>query len=375
MAEDSAEVWENREVFEKREQLLEAYAADGAGALPLLTAALDDDSALVRRTAAHLLVRIGESARGGYAKALANEDFQVRRIIIYGLAEQGLINEYWSTLLLDTHPSIRRELQLYFMQKYPIPEGEELDAVIAGLAAAYAGGNEETRLHVVEIVGSLAPGSPPARKVMLAAISDSHPGIRERAYRVILDQITPEWEEARMIVEKAENDEIVSIRELAFNLERKVLEVERISLPVRRWRFKTDPDRVGREQGWYAVNFNDSDWRRDARIGEHWGRFLDEAYTGEAWYRRTFDVPKVEGWKRILLRFNGADEQAWVWLNGEYVGEHAMGLKGWDIPFMFDVTGLIEVGKQNHLAVLVDNAKGNGGLWRSIELIFMRDWE
>lgn len=375
VASGPAGVPDNRAVFEKREQLLQAFRTEGAGAVPQLIAALDDDSALVRRTAAHLLVRIGEPGREGFAKALANEDFQVRRIIIYGVAEMGILNDYWGTILLDTHPSIRRDLQLYFFEEYPIPQGDELNTIIADLASAYAEGDDAKRLHVVEIVATLDPDSRAARRLMLKAIADSHPVARETAFTVIRDQITPQWEEAQVIVTAAKEDELASIQAIGFEIERKVLGVEDITLPSRRWHFKTDPEGVGREQGWYAVNFDDSGWMNDARTETHWGRFLDEAYIGPAWYRRSIDVPAVEGWDKALLRFNGADEQAWVWLNGEYAGEHTMGSAGWDVPFMLDVTELVKTGQSNKLAVLVENTAGGGGLWQPIELIFFRNWD
>ncbi len=366
---------DNRAVFEKREQLLEAFRTEGAGAIPQLIAALDDNSALVRRTAAHLLVRIGEPAREGFSVALENDDFQVRRIIIYGVAEMGILNDYWGTILLDTHPSIRRDLQLYFFEEYPIPKGDQIDAIISDLANAYATGDDAKRLHVVEIVATLDPDSRAARRLMLKAINDSHPVARETAYTVIRDQITPQWEEARVIIEQAAADDLPAIQDIGFEIKRKVLGVEDITLPSRSWRFKTDPDGVGREQGWYAVNFDDSEWMNNARTETHWGRFLDEAYIGPAWYRRNIDVPAVTGWDVALLRVNGADEEAWVWLNGEYVGEHTMGTAGWDVPFMLDVSELVKTGQTNKLAILVKNTAGGGGLWRPIELIFFRNWE
>ncbi len=357
----------------KREQLLDAFRSEGAEAIPQLTAVLDDESALVRRTAAHLLVRIGEPAREAFATALANDDFQVRRIIIYGVAEMGILNDYWGIILLDTHPAIRRDLQLYFFEEYPIPEGEAIDTIIADLSDAYATGDEAKRLHIVEIVATLAPDSRAARRLMLKAIEDSHSVARETAYAVIRDQITPQWEEAPAIIDQSLADELSSIQHIGFEIKRKVLGVEDIALPSRSWKFKTDPDGVGQEQGWYVANFDDSEWKDDARTEIHWGRFLDEAYIGPAWYRRNIDVPEVTGWDVALLRFNGADEQAWVWLNGEYAGEHAMGPSGWDVPFMIDVTDLIKTGEANKLAVRVENTAGGGGLWAPVELIFFRN--
>jgi beta-galactosidase len=73
----------------------------------------------------------------------------------------------------------------------------------------------------------------------------------------------------------------------------------------------------------------------------------DENPTGD--YRRSFMLPK--GWEgmRILLRFDGIDSCARVWLNGSEVGITS----GSRLPTEFDVTDLIRTDASNTLAVRV----------------------
>lgn len=114
------------------------------------------------------------------------------------------------------------------------------------------------------------------------------------------------------------------------------------------WLLATDPQNVGREQGWYA---KPAPGARPARVP--W--IIQDAfpgYHGVAWYWRDFTAPRnphAQG--RYLLRFWAVDYKADVWLNGKHVGEH----EGAETPFVLDVTGVIRAGCRNRLAVRVLN--------------------
>lgn len=109
-------------------------------------------------------------------------------------------------------------------------------------------------------------------------------------------------------------------------------------------------------------------------------------YEGTLWYRRIFTAKLVPG-KRQFLRFDAANYQAVVWLNGKSIGSHEGGFT----PFEFEVTGQLKEGN-NSLVVKVDNKRAAeyvptlqtdwwnyGGLTRSVWLIetattFVRDY-
>jgi beta-galactosidase len=77
-------------------------------------------------------------------------------------------------------------------------------------------------------------------------------------------------------------------------------------------------------------------------------RVPDENPTGD--YRRRFRIP--DGWdgaSRILLRFDGVDSCARIWLNGREVGTTA----GSRLPSEFDVTDLVDRDEENVLVVRV----------------------
>lgn len=102
----------------ERARLLQGFSSDGVDSLPVLLQALDDERPFVRRTAAHLIVRLGSDANEGTGKLLDNPDFQVRRIAINGIAEQQRLPEFWAKILRDPHPSIRRDARLEIVPRY-----------------------------------------------------------------------------------------------------------------------------------------------------------------------------------------------------------------------------------------------------------------
>jgi hypothetical protein len=76
-------------------------------------------------------------------------------------------------------------------------------------------------------------------------------------------------------------------------------------------------------------------------------------FQGVCWYRR--HITALETWKgkKIFVEFEGAMQVADVWFNGRHVLTHYGGY----LPFMVDLTGMIQYGKaDNVLALRLDNS-------------------
>ncbi len=145
-------------------------------------------------------------------------------------------------------------------------------------------------------------------------------------------------------------------------------QIQSIELPAADWLFRKDPNvALGYLQQWFAPELDISDWQ-PARIGDFWAWFLDELYIGVGWYRLNWDVPSLDDADAIGLHFEAVDENAWVWINGNYAGQHNIGMDGWDKPFQIDATPFIRRGETNHITVRVKNTRGNGGIWKPVEL-------
>jgi hypothetical protein len=86
-----------------------------------------------------------------------------------------------------------------------------------------------------------------------------------------------------------------------------------------------------------------SPWQADERFRDH---------TGEAWYRRQFDIPNE--WMAeahvVILGFGAVDYFAEVWVNGTPVGVH----EGGYLPFELDITEAARPGT-NNLTVRVND--------------------
>ncbi|MDQ7910363.1 glycoside hydrolase family 2 TIM barrel-domain containing protein [Phytohabitans sp. ZYX-F-186] len=156
------------------------------------------------------------------------------------------------------------------------------------------------------------------------------------------------------------------------------------------WAFRLTPTAAGTGPDVADPDLDDSGWDR-LRVPSHWvlegydrPLYTNTAYpfpidpphvpaqnpTGD--YRRRFDWPFGE---RAVLRFQGVDSCARVWLNGTELGHS----KGSRLPFEFDVTGLLRPAG-NVLAVRVHRWSSGSyledqdmwwlpGIFRDVELL------
>jgi beta-galactosidase len=120
------------------------------------------------------------------------------------------------------------------------------------------------------------------------------------------------------------------------------------------WRFL-----LGDSEGAQQVGFDDGAW--SAATLPHTAR-IESLVTGEpgsdtyqwqgiCWYRKRFVVDHERAARSVLLTFDGAMNVADVWLNGEHLGQH---MGGW-LPFGFDISSKVVAGRENVVAVRLDN--------------------
>src|SRR5215471_12267004 len=139
---------------------------------------------------------------------------------------------------------------------------------------------------------------------------------------------------------------------------------------------------------WFSTQkFDDSKWRdlnlphdwavelpfvRDEEQQSHGYKPLGRRYpeTSIGWYRRTFDIPKTDEGRRIVIEFDGAFRSALVFLNGYFIGRNDNGYA----PFRFDVSDFLRYGEKNYLVVRMDASFGDGwfyegaGIYRHVWL-------
>nr|CAD7463898.1 unnamed protein product [Timema tahoe] len=74
-------------------------------------------------------------------------------------------------------------------------------------------------------------------------------------------------------------------------------------------------------------------------------------FVGVVWYDRIFYVPSSWLGQRVWLRFDSAHYSAYVYVNGEHVVSHDIG----HLPFLVEVTDVVNYGSSNLLTVAVNN--------------------
>ena len=161
---------------------------------------------------------------------------------------------------------------------------------------------------------------------------------------------------------------------LAADVSKSATEVRHVENFNRDWRFQLgDPPQA------QAPNYHDATW---ARVGlPHsfsmpYFAATNSFYVGYGWYRKRFDVPAAWTGKRLFLDFDGAFQDAEIFVNGRKVGAHQGGYTGFEV----DVTDAVVTGR-NVVAVRLNNVWNprlapragehtfSGGLYRDVWLV------
>lgn len=127
------------------------------------------------------------------------------------------------------------------------------------------------------------------------------------------------------------------------------------------WLFAVDPNDVGRDEQWYAADYNRADWV-DIEVPGSFNTAFPELldYFGPTWYVLEFSVPTVVDstqLDRLMIRFGAVFLQSEIFLNGESIGRH----EGGYTPIHLALGNRVQR-SGNVLAVRVDNRI----TWRTI---------
>jgi len=185
-----------------------------------------------------------------------------------------------------------------------------------------------------------------------------------------LARVRPSSPRVIELLTQAGRDEAVLVSDAALKASKYAFTVlDSIRLPKEGWKFTTDPERVGEERKWFAADFDDSGWA-EILIEKAWTQ-QGYNYIGWSWYRRTIDLPAREAAPRVVMAFEGVDESAWLWVNGQYVGAHDIGPTGWDKPFQLEITDQIRWGQPNQITVRAMNTAAAGGIWLPVHIMVL----
>lgn len=101
-------------------------------------------------------------------------------------------------------------------------------------------------------------------------------------------------------------------------------------------------------------------------------------WRGVGWYERTVPLNDDLSGKRVFVRFEGANQELDLWVNGVHAGNH----KGGYTAFIFEIGSLVRSGA-NQFRIKVDNSHNEGippmsadftffgGIYRDVSLLFL----
>ncbi|MFQ6096916.1 MAG: cellulase family glycosylhydrolase [Armatimonadota bacterium] len=157
-----------------------------------------------------------------------------------------------------------------------------------------------------------------------------------------------------------------------------------------KWRFETDPDNKGLDEGRHAFAYNIANQWRELNVPGSWesqgvqevnpnavaqtpypgvNERTDGPYNGWAWYRKTVKVPDEWAGRDLELHISRVDDWDWAYFNGEEVGHTGADAEGWwRVPRTYTVRrGLVRFGEYNTIAIRIYDC-GAEGVLGSVQL-------
>lgn len=133
-----------------------------------------------------------------------------------------------------------------------------------------------------------------------------------------------------------------------------------IAMAPRQVKFSLDPADLGRFERWYEAGYDRAKWQRIDTCKPYYLQApgalgaRNFPYQGTMWYVFELDVPADVNGKAIKLYSPIVVDDAWVWVNGQFVGHRGhMDPYLRPAPVDYDVTSLIQPGKKNIIGVRV----------------------
>ena len=111
------------------------------------------------------------------------------------------------------------------------------------------------------------------------------------------------------------------------------------------------------DRGWRQVTVP-HDWAVEHPFDPCWASGTGYLPGGIGWYRGHFTLAEEDAVRRVRITFQGVYKRARVWINSNYLGQHAYGYTG----FSFDLSEFVRPG-ENVIAVRVDHSEVADSRW------------
>ena len=111
------------------------------------------------------------------------------------------------------------------------------------------------------------------------------------------------------------------------------------------------------DRGWRQVTVP-HDWAVEHPFDSCWASGTGYLPGGIGWYRGHFSLDAEDAARRVRITFEGVYKRARVWINSNYLGQHAYGYTS----FSFDISEFVRPG-ENVIAVRVDHSEVADSRW------------
>jgi beta-galactosidase len=119
------------------------------------------------------------------------------------------------------------------------------------------------------------------------------------------------------------------------------------------WKFMIQDDSVIHNNVFFQSEYDDSHWENISL--PHTANIepltVNDQWQGTCWYRKTFFVPEIYDEKEVWIEFEAAMNHSLIWINGIEVSDK----NGGYLPVVVDVTDYLNIGKENIIAVRLNN--------------------
>ncbi len=123
------------------------------------------------------------------------------------------------------------------------------------------------------------------------------------------------------------------------------------------WKFMNDNDKTGIKQGFSKSDYDDSKWKT-IKVPGLWGN-QGFAKCRFGWYRKKFFVPADLKQTPLFLNGHQLSDRSKIYLNGKLIRETT----NWNEQFAEDVSGYLQYGKENTLAISIGNNYFSGDMY------------
>ena len=328
----------------------------------------------LRKSTFAVAVGAGVLMSGGIVKAGVNPQLQQQRMQVLAAANKGAAGLPIVIEGMKSPNVMIRRAAVRSMAAIGAPAQSALTAALTSDSDPLVRRTALRALTQTESAGNLA--------IFETAMNDDSDLVRAAAVQAIAG-IQPYTSKITALLKKAQKDESnevsqiasqalwpyhkvgVSLRDLPAFKDHQLSVAQNIPLPLDGWKFQFDPGQTGHENNWFGTDFADSGWL-DVKIGDTWEAQTNKQYDGVGWYRRSFTLPEKPAQLGTDIVFDSVDESTWVWINGQYVGQHDVGPNGWNLRFAMDVSNVLKWGEENQITVRVLDRKMAGGIWKPV---------